>query len=63
VTDETLPADFPRLAMLNWFEWRKDEPEVGGIVDWRLSADAELARQLLAEAPADWLRFGGLGAS
>jgi hypothetical protein len=63
VTDETLPADFPRLAMLNWFEWRKDEPEVGGIIDWRLSADAQLARQLLAEAPADWLRFGGLGGS
>jgi hypothetical protein len=63
VTDDALRSDFPRLAMLNWFEWRKNEPEVGGIIDWRLGADAELARQLLGDAPGDWLRFGGLTGS
>jgi hypothetical protein len=63
VTDERLSADFPRLAMINWFEWRKDESEVGGVIDWRLTADPELARQLLASAPDGWLRFGGLAAS
>ena len=43
--------------MLNWFEWRKDEPEVGGIIDWRISTDPVLARSLIADAPAGWLLF------
>lgn len=60
VTDPAVMADFPRLAMVNWFEWRKHEPEIGGVVDWRLTADPELARALLSEAPAGWLLFGGL---
>ncbi len=60
VTDPALRTTFPRLAMLNWFEWRKDEPEVGAVIDWRLASDPELARELLASAPAGWLRFGGL---
>jgi hypothetical protein len=60
VTDREIRDDFPRLAMLNWFEWRKDEPEVGGIVDWRLTSDPALARELLAETADGWLRFGGL---
>ena len=60
VTDPALRDDFPRLAMLNWFEWRKDEPEVGGTVDWRLTSDPELARELIGQAGHGWLRFGGL---
>ena len=61
VTDPAIAADFPRLAMLNWFEWRKEEPEVGGVIDWRLSADPDLARRLLDEVPEGWLQLGGLG--
>jgi hypothetical protein len=61
VFDPSIRADFPRLAMINWFEWRKHEPEVGGIIDWRITADAELARALLAETPEGWLRLGGIG--
>ncbi len=60
VTDPALRTTFPRLAMLNWFEWSKDEPEVGAVIDWRLGADPDMARELLASAPAGWLRFGGL---
>ncbi len=60
VTAPAIHDEFPRIAMLNWFEWRKDEPEVGGIVDWRLTSDPELARALIAEAADGWLRFGGL---
>ena len=59
----TVPAvreEFPRIAMLNWFEWRKDEPEVGGVVDWRLTSDPELARALIVQVRDGWLRFGGL---
>ena len=55
--DPAIRESFPRLAMLNWFEWRKDEPEVGGIIDWRISTDPALARSLLADAPAGWLLF------
>ena len=51
--------DFPRIEMLNWFEWRKVEPEVGRVIDWRLAADPALARSLLDGVPAGWLRFAG----
>lgn len=50
-------AMFPRIKMLNWFEWRKDEPEVGRTIDWRLGSDPALARSLLDGVPADWLVF------
>jgi hypothetical protein len=60
VVDPAIREDFPRLAMVNWFEWRKEEPEVGGIIDWRLTGDPELARALIGEAPDGWLRFGAL---
>ena len=60
VTDPAVRQAFPRLAMLNWFEWRKDEPEVGGIIDWRLTADPRLARSLIAGTPEGGLLFGGL---
>ena len=34
----------PRLQMINWFEWRKAESEVGGaVIDWRATSDASLA--------------------
>lgn len=49
---------FPRIGMLNWFEWRKDEPEVDAVIDWRMAGDPELGRSLLASVPADWLDFG-----
>ncbi len=50
---------FPRIGMLNWFEWRKDEPEVGRVIDWRLGSDPALARRLLDETAPGWLRFAG----
>jgi hypothetical protein len=50
---------FPRIRMINWFEWRKEEAEVGRVIDWRLAADADLARSLLAGVPDGWLRFAG----
>ena len=48
---------FARIGMINWFEWRKEEPEVGGVIDWRLGSDAELARSLLSAVPDGWLAF------
>jgi hypothetical protein len=48
---------FGRIGMINWFEWRKDEPEVGEVIDWRLASDRELARSLLGGVPDGWLEF------
>ena len=48
---------FPRIGMINWFEWRKDEPEVGTVIDWRLASDPELARSLLDSVPDGLLEF------
>ena len=59
VFSTTTQREFPRIAMVNWFEWRKMESEVGKVIDWRLAADPELARSLLDGAPAGWLRFAG----
>jgi len=50
-------SEFPRIGMINWFEWRKRESEVGKVIDWRLAADPALARSLLDETPPGWLRF------
>jgi len=43
--------------MINWFEWRKDEPEVDAVIDWRMAGVGELGRELLASVPAGWLLF------
>ncbi len=42
---------FPRIRMLNWFEWRKKESEVGRVIDWRLGSDPALARSLFDAVP------------
>jgi hypothetical protein len=48
---------FPRIAMVNWFEWRKHESEVDRVIDWRLGSDPGLAQRLLAGVTPGWLRF------
>ncbi len=57
VLDPSVRARFPRIAMVNWFEWRKQESEVGTVIDWRISSDPGLARSLLGALPPGWLRF------
>ncbi len=53
----TLRLRFPRLRMINWFEWRKPEWVLGGNeVDWRLSARPELAAAFAAA-----LQHSGIG--
>ena len=41
-------AHFPWLRMVNWFEWRKTEPEVSAVVDWRIAADPALRAVFVA---------------
>ncbi len=52
-------TEFPRIGMIDWFEWRKTEAEVGRVIDWRLAADPALAKSLLASVPDGWLVFAG----
>ena len=53
---QVLSADtvrrFPRLRLVNWFEWRKYETEVSDTVDWRVTADPAIRRAFLADLPA-----------
>ena len=49
--------------MIDWFEWRKFETEVGGIIDWRLGADPTLSETLLAEVPPGWLLYAPIGSN
>lgn len=55
-SDETRRA-FPRLGLISWFEWAKQEAEVDAWIDWRLTADPALARELLDSVPDGWLEF------
>lgn len=48
---------FPRLAMVNWFEWDKTETEIGGRVDWTATRDPAVRSAFRAALPS-WLRFG-----
>lgn len=47
---------FPRLKMINWFEWDKYEAEVDARVDWGVTIDPQL-RAAYRKALPDWLRF------
>ena len=58
VFDPTLHQRLPRLAMVNWFEWDKQESEVHARVDWRAAADPQLRDALAADLPA-WARWAG----
>jgi hypothetical protein len=52
-----IERDFPRLRMINWFEWRKAESEVGGaVIDWRSTSTPEVSAAFRADLPG-WLRF------
>jgi hypothetical protein len=57
VLSPTLVERLPRLKMVNWFEWRKYEPETGGIVDWTATSPGSVQRQFRSSIP-DWARFG-----
>ncbi|ACL38437.1 conserved hypothetical protein [Pseudarthrobacter chlorophenolicus A6] len=49
---------FPQLKMLNWFEWDKDEAEVGGRIDWTVTSTPALRDSFAAALPG-WLEYGG----
>ncbi|WP_258069879.1 glycoside hydrolase family 26 protein [Arthrobacter sp. SX1312] len=56
VFDPAIQERLPRLAMVNWFEWNKVEPEVGSAVDWTVVEDPAIRAEFTAALP-DWYRF------
>lgn len=50
-----IPQRYPKLKMINWFEWDKHENEVGARVDWGVTVTPDLRDAFLADLP-DWLR-------
>lgn len=56
VLSEETATEFPRLAMINWFEWNKFEVEVDGDVDWTFGGDPAIAEAFTNDLPS-WLRF------
>ncbi|MGY1915965.1 glycoside hydrolase family 26 protein [Blastococcus sp. SYSU DS0973] len=51
VFDPQLAERLPRLAMVNWLEWAKHEPAVGGLVDWRAAGSARVRDAFRADLP------------
>ncbi|MCD7102111.1 glycoside hydrolase family 26 protein [Pseudoclavibacter sp. 13-3] len=47
---------YPKIRMINWFEWRKFEIEINDIVDWRASGSEPVRQAFLADLP-DWLLY------
>lgn len=53
VFSEDTGRALPGLRMVNWFEWRKSETEIGGaVVDWRASASRGLAAEFAEQVRA-----------
>jgi hypothetical protein len=51
-----LATTLPLLKMVNWFEWHKEESEVGADVDWGVTRDPA-TRTPFREALPAWLHF------
>lgn len=50
---------FPDIKMINWFEWRKPEAEIGdAVVDWSVSFDPAIREPFVNDLPAQALLFG-----
>ena len=56
VLAEDLSDRFPQLKVINWFEWRKVEAEVGSEVDWTVTQDPETLAAFQSAVPS-YLRF------
>jgi len=55
VFSQRVATDFPGIKMINWFELRKFEREVGSIIDWSVTFNPELAEAFLNDLQCQWL--------
>lgn len=58
VLDPALAERFPRLRMINWFEWDKHEGEIGARVDWTVTRAPTVLTGFRAALRPDF-RFAG----
>jgi len=58
VFDPSNQSRFPRLEMINWFEWDKYETEVKAEVNWGVTREPGLANAFAAALPRQ-LRWAG----
>ncbi len=56
VFSDDIPQRFPRLKMVNWFEWSKYEIEINDTVDWRAGGSPAVRDAFDADLPS-WLRY------
>ncbi|SDY13890.1 Glycosyl hydrolase family 26 [Modestobacter sp. DSM 44400] len=56
VFDPRLHELLPRLAMINWFEWDKEETETGGRIDWTAVSSPSVRGAYRADLPG-WARW------
>lgn len=57
VFSDEVRARFPRLKMINWFEWDKYETEIKAHVDWTATKDPAV-REAFASSLPTWLSYG-----
>jgi hypothetical protein len=58
VFSPTVARQLPALKMINWFEWRKPEPEVNNaVVDWTATQDPAIRSAFVADLPLQQLLF------
>lgn len=52
---------FPYIKLINWFEWRKPESEIGGAtIDWTVTLAPRIRQAFLADFPRDRFNVGSL---
>ena len=59
VFNSQIKKEFPGIKMINWFEWRKFESEIGGIIDWTVSYKPELTQAFVSDLAKSPLIFAG----
>jgi hypothetical protein len=58
VLAEDLHQQLPRLAMINWFEWDKQESEIGARVDWTVTSADTVRTAYRSDLPG-WALWAG----
>lgn len=56
LTDPVIHRDYPKIKMINWFEWRKREAEIDGVVDWRSAGSPDIGEAYVDDLPA-WFHY------
>ncbi|MEU7145086.1 glycosyl hydrolase [Nocardia sp. NPDC046473] len=61
ITADDIPARFPNLRLINWFEQDKTEADVpGGVTSWTITRDPQIRDEFTAAVPT-WLEFPRIG--